>query len=96
MKFNWFNLLTAVPYIMVGIQQIHTDAKGATKKQLALEALGLATAASQAVLPPEQAQQAAAVSSAVSNIIDNMVAAFHATNVAGFGNTSPSVPATGA
>src|ERR1700753_4020118 len=35
--------LGAIPYIVGGIEQVHGDAKsGATKKQLAMESLGLA------------------------------------------------------
>ncbi len=91
--FNWANLLTALPYIIAGIQQIHKDAAGATKKQLALESLGLATAVAGVVLPPAQAAQAQAIGGAVGNIIDNLVTAFHATNVPGFGvNSLPKTP----
>lgn len=94
MKFNWVQLLTVIPYVVMGIQQIHTDAKGATKKQLALESLGLATATASSVLPEEQAVEAQAVSGAVGNIIDEMVTTFHATNAPGFGvNSLP--PASG-
>ena len=86
--FNWFNLLSALPYIISGIQQIHSDAAGATKKQLALEALGLATATAGAILPPEQAAQSQAIGGAIGNIIDNIVTAFHASNAPGFGTNS--------
>lgn len=76
----------------MGIQQIHADAAGATKKQLALESLGLATAEADAVLAPEQK----AIADASSNLIDEFVSLFHATNAPGFGNTSAAsqVPAT--
>ena len=89
---NWLQYLTkslsALPYIIAGIQAIHQDAKGADKKTLALESLGLATATAGALLPPEQAAQAQAIGGAVGNIIDNIVTAFHASNVPGFGTTS--------
>jgi len=101
MAFDWnilFKSLNALPYIVAGIQQIHAEAPGASKKQLALDSLGLATAAAGAILPAEQGAQAQAVGTAVGNIIDNLVAAFHATNVPGFGNSSlgnaVNVPAT--
>jgi hypothetical protein len=89
---NWMNLVGSIPYIIAGIQQIHKDAAGADKKTIALEALGLAAATSQVVLPARQAQQASAVSTAVGNIIDNLVSAFHATNVPGFGNSAQPDP----
>ena len=89
---NWSQYLvksvSALPYIIAGIQQIHSDAKGADKKQLALESLGLATATAGAILPANQAAQAQAIGGAIGNIIDSMVTAFHATNVPGFGQNS--------
>lgn len=89
---NWLAYLlksvSAVPYVVAGIQQIHAEASGATKKQLAMDSLGLATAVSQVILPPDQAAQSQAVSTAVSSIIDNLVTAFHATSAPGFGNNS--------
>jgi hypothetical protein len=88
MKFNWFNLLSLIPYIVQGIQVLHAEAPGTTKKQLALDALGLATAGAAAVLPAEQAAQANAVSSAVGSVIDSLVAFNHATNAPGFGTNS--------
>ncbi len=88
MKFNWFNLLALIPYVVQGIQVLHAEAPGATKKQLALDALGLATAAAGAVLPADQVAQANVVSSSVSAIIDSIVAFNHATNQPGFGTNS--------
>ena len=87
MKFDWLKTLTVLPYIVMGIQQIHADAKGATKKQLALESLGLATAAADAIIPGQQ-PQVDAFSTAISSIIDNLVTAFHSTNAPGFGTNS--------
>ena len=87
MKFNWLSLVQLVPAVVMGIQQIHADAAGAGKKQIALESLGLATAAADAVLAPEQK----AIADSVSNLIDNFVSMFHATNAPGFGkNALPS------
>ena len=86
---NWFQYLSksiaVLPYVVAGIQQIHVDAKGSDKKQLALESLGLATATAGAVLPTAQGAQAQAVSTAVGSIIDSLVTAFHATGAPGFG-----------
>ena len=90
MKFNWLSLVQLIPAVIMGIQQIHTDAAGATKKQLALESLGLATAAADAILPPDQAAQA----NAVSGLIDNFVSLFHAGNAPGFGTNVTTPPAT--
>ena len=81
MKFDWLSLVQLIPAVVMGIQQIHADAAGATKKQIALESLGLATAAADAVLPPDQA----AMANAASGLIDNFVNLFHATNAPGFG-----------
>ena len=74
-----------LPYVIAGIQQIHSDAKGADKKTIALESLGLATATAGVVLPADQAAQAQAVSTAFGSIIDSLVTAFHATGAPGFG-----------
>lgn len=92
MKFNWLSLVQLIPAVVMGIQQIHSDAAGATKKQIALESLGLATAAADAVLAPDQKQ----IADSVSALVDNFVSMFHATNAPGFGNTSAAsqVPAT--
>lgn len=92
MKFNWLNLVSLLPAVIMGIQQIHTDASGATKKQIALESLGLATAAADAVLAPEQK----AIADATSGMIDQFVNLFHTANAPGFGtNTAPAtVPAS--
>jgi len=89
---NWLQYFTksisALPYIIAGIQAIHADAKGADKKTLALESLGLATATAGVLLPPDQAAQAQAVSGAVGSIIDNLVTALHGLNAPGFGTNS--------
>lgn len=93
MKFNWLSLIQLIPAVVMGIQQIHGDAAGATKKQIALESLGLATAAADVVLPPDQK----AIADATSNLIDNFVSMFHAADAPGFGNTTNTpgtVPAT--
>lgn len=78
---NWlakiFSIIPMVPGIVQGIEQIHGDAKsGADKKQLALEALGLAGATVDTVAPGEQ-PIVAAVTSFASNLIDQSVALFN-------------------
>lgn len=85
MKFSWLSLVQLVPALIVGIQQIHSDAAGATKKQIVMESLGLATAVADAVLPPEQK----AIADATSGLIDSFVTTFHATNAPGFGVNAP-------
>ena len=93
MNFNWLSLVQLIPAVVMGIQQIHADAAGATKKQIALESLGLATAAADVVLPPQQK----AIADATSALIDNFVNMFHATNAPGFGtNSAPTAKAVGA
>lgn len=92
---NWamrlVQITSILPYVIMGIQQIHTDAKGADKKTLAMESLGLATATAEAILPGQQVQ-IAAVSTAVSNTIDNIVAAMHAISAPGFGTNQVVTP----
>lgn len=83
MQFNWLNLVQLIPITIMGIQQIHADAAGATKKRLALEALGLATGEADAVLPSAQK----AIADSASNLIDNFVTMFHVTNAPGFGTS---------
>ena len=55
MNKNWWQVLlnpNLINAIVIGIQQIHGDAKsGADKKQLALESLGLAEGAAAVVVP---------------------------------------------
>lgn len=84
-NFNWANLIQMIPLVILGIQTIHQDAAGATKKQIALEALGLATGVANQVLAPDQA----AMANAASGLIDNFVNLFHATNAPGFGTNAP-------
>jgi hypothetical protein len=84
MKFNWFSLVNLIPALVMGIQAIHQNSAGATKKQIVLESLGLATAAADAILPPEQK----ATADAVSGLIDHFVSLFHSQNAPGFGKNS--------
>ena len=80
----WVNLVSLIPALVLGIQQIHAGAAGATKKQIALESLGLATAAADQVLTGNQK----AIADAASGLIDQFVSLFHATNAPGFGTNS--------
>jgi hypothetical protein len=79
---NWLaylvRALSAVPYIVAGIEQIHGDAvHGAAKKQMALEAIGLSAAVAPAI-DPQHAQTIAAASQLASSTIDGVVAVMNA------------------
>jgi hypothetical protein len=72
-----FGMLPLIPAVVVGIEAIHGDAKkGAEKKQLALEALGLASNVASTVLPAEQEAVGIATTMA-STLIDGSVALFN-------------------
>lgn len=92
MGFGWIlSLVSAIPYVVSGIQAIHGDAvAGATKKKLALEALGLAGNTAVGTLTGTNQQYAAAATNLASTLIDNFVGAFKAT---GSFNFTPVVPA---
>lgn len=90
-RFSILSLLQFLPIVsliapvMQGIQQVHGDAvAGATKKQLAMESLGLATATADAALPGALKPEADAVSAAASEMIDVFAKLFNAT---GWGTT---------
>lgn len=76
---NWLMMvmrtLQLVPVIVAGIQHIHGEAPGATKKQMAMDALSLAYGSASAILPQDQAAIDAATE-LTSNLIDNTVAVF--------------------
>lgn len=79
----WMQLLVksfaAAPYIVAGIEHIHGDTKkGADKKTLAMEALGLSEASAGALLPDEYQPALAAATAAVSAAIDNIKAVMNA------------------
>lgn len=73
-------VLQILPMIVTGIEHIHHDAPGATKKQLALEALGLAYGTASTVLPEHQGAIDAATSLAA-NAIDGVVSTLNAAGV---------------
>ena len=69
-----------LPYIIAGIQQLHGDLPGATKKQIALDALGLAKVGAQIADPQQQAAIEAATKTA-SAAIDGTVETLKAAGV---------------
>jgi hypothetical protein len=74
---NWKNWLQIVfsltPYIVAGVEKIAGDnASGATKKQMATDALGIATAGAEAV-DPNDASITQAASNVTGLIIDSTV-----------------------
>ena len=76
------SLLTSIPTIVTGIERVHGDAKsGVAKKQLAMEALGLASGIGPVILPGNAAQIAAATKLA-SSTIDGVVEVMNAGNPA--------------
>jgi len=87
---SWLvKLLSLLPYVVSGIEQIHGDAKsGVEKKQLAMEALGLASGVATAADPSQKAAIAAATD-LVSNAIDGVKNVYNAAVV----KKAPSVPA---
>jgi hypothetical protein len=81
---NWITLLLRAlqlaPVIVAGIEHIHGEAPGATKKQLAMDALQLAYGGASALLPGDQAAIDAAAQ-LTSNTIDGVVSVFNAAGV---------------
>lgn len=77
---NWIlymvRALQLVPVIVAGIEHIHGEAPGATKKQMAMDALSLAYGGASALLPQDQPAIDAATQMA-SNVIDGTVAVFN-------------------
>lgn len=80
---NWLTILSGisklVPYVVAGIEQIHTNETTETKTQLALDALGVATAGANQVLSGDNQQTANVVSNFVAQSIASaqaVVAAF--------------------
>jgi hypothetical protein len=97
---NWMNLviraLTNIPLIVAGIEHIHGDAKsGAEKKQLAMEALGLASIVAPQIDPGDQPMIDAAAGLA-SQTIDGVVAVMNAGKAAAkTPNAAPQMPQEG-
>lgn len=82
MNLSWLSYvlraLQLAPVVVAGIEKIHGEAPGATKKQMAMDALGLAQGTATAVLPEDQAAIDAATG-LTSNVIDGVVSVFNAT-----------------
>lgn len=96
MNFSWLlSLVSAIPYIVSGIQAIHGDAvSGATKKQLAMESLGLAGNVAVGTLTGDNQKYAAAATSLASSIIDSFVTTAKTTGLPGFTPPTPVVVPT--
>lgn len=88
---NWLNLIQLIPMTIIGIQQMHKDAgtPGATKKQLALEALGLAGTVATNVLTGSNAVLAGQLTNLAGSLIDQFTTAFKSAGVFGFTPTPP-------
>lgn len=78
---NWLTLLMKAlqlaPVIVAGIEHIHGEKSGATKKQMAMDALALASG-SAGVLAPGQQPAIDAATQLTSNVIDGVVKVFNA------------------
>jgi hypothetical protein len=66
-------LLAAAPVAVVGVEAIAGEKDGATKKQMALDSLGLSAAVA-ALVAPEHKPMIEAATNAVSQAIDGVVA----------------------
>jgi len=85
-----FSLLPLVPGVCQAIEAIHGSAvDGASKKQLALQSLGLAGAVADSVDPAAKAE-IDAVTGVVGSAIDSTVSLF---NQFGWFHTTPATPA---
>lgn len=89
---NWITLLLRalqlVPVVVAGIEHIHGEASGATKKQMAMDALALASGSAGILDPGDQAAIDAATQ-LTSNVIDNTVAVFNAAGIFGPRGSAP-------
>jgi hypothetical protein len=89
---NWITLLLRalqlVPVIVVGIEHIHAEASGATKKQMAMDALALASG-SAGILDPGDQPAIDVATQLTSNVIDNTVAVFNAAGIFGPRGSAP-------
>lgn len=73
-------ILQLAPIVVAGIEHIHHSAPGATKKDLALQSLGLASGVAGAVLPEHQ-QTINAATELAGNVIDGVVKTLNAAGV---------------
>lgn len=85
------NITKAAPIVVLGVEQIAKDASGANKKQLAMEALGLATyTASQ--IASQNLTEINVIGQLASSFIDNIVATFNAIGTFNHSNTTTATP----
>ena len=93
---TWFFLimrsLSVLPALVAGIDAIHKGASGTTKKDLAMQSLGLAAGAALALDPNDQPIIDAAAET-VSNAIDGVVKTFNAAGVLDHGGQPAKSPA---
>ncbi len=97
---NWLSRLmqslSVLPVLVAGIEKIHGEAPGATKKQMAIDALNLASGVASIALPGETLAIQAATELA-GNVIDGLVKTFNATGLFQHGSpTSAPAPAPAA
>lgn len=99
--FKWsqflVKMLSLVPVIVAGIEQIHGDAKtGVEKKQLAMEALGLAQGVAGATVSDELKPTVDAATGLASAVIDGTVSVMNAAKGQGTPAIVASSPAAAA
>lgn len=86
---DWLSLLLKAlqfaPVVVAGIEKIHGEAPGATKKQMAMDALGVASGTASDVLPQDQPAIDAATA-LTSSVIDGVVRCY---NVSGWKAPAP-------
>jgi hypothetical protein len=80
---NWAALMRglfqAIPVIVAGVETLHKDKSGAEKKQIAMDALGVASGVAAAV-EPQYSEAISAATQGASCAIDAVVAGFNASN----------------
>ena len=80
---NWTQLLAnifkALPYVVAGVNVVHSEKDSQTKVQIAQDALAIATQGASAILTGTDAQAAQAVSGAVATAIQAVQAVHDAT-----------------
>src|SRR5882757_6910562 len=85
---GWISILQMIlkltPYIVAGVQQLHPNTPGTTKKQIAADLLNTAVSGATAVLSPQNAAIAQVIGGTASQIIDATVQANKVIGVPGF------------
>lgn len=69
--------LSLAPVVVAGVEKLSGEAPGATKKQLAMDSLALASGVGQAIAP-NSAPEIQAFSGLIGSTIDNLVGTFNA------------------